>query len=65
MSKNPFQYTLTSGHQVESTDAQSRIERVKTFDILQCSCALEVPGLQKTVAAAIRRRMKQLERGAA
>lgn len=37
-----------------------RLARVRTFDRAQCEAALALPELQKTVAAAVRRRLKFL-----
>jgi hypothetical protein len=58
--ENPFG-SFKYGHYSEWFDAQSRLDRVKEFNLPQLAAALEVPGLQKTVRTAIERRMKRLQ----
>lgn len=58
-------YETSSGPiQTYVCDAQGRIDAVRRMDNTdQLAAALHVPGLQKSVEAAIVRRIKQLERG--
>ncbi|MCC7484578.1 MAG: hypothetical protein IT529_06270 [Burkholderiales bacterium] len=56
MSRDPF----LGKHGYGAVDAASRIERVRSFTRAQCQAALTVPGLQKTVCAAIERRLREL-----
>jgi hypothetical protein len=62
MSDNPF-ITRTPGHNGGPTyyyDADSRLARVKEFNLTQLNQALMVEGLQKSVKTAIERRIRKL-----
>lgn len=59
---NPFKAALHGDYQTYYVDAFDRIRVVKEFNLKQCLAALEVEGLQKSVEAAVRRRMRQLEK---
>ncbi len=56
--KNPFIRPNGRG----SVDTQSRLYDMRRFTLDQCWAALGVPGLQKTVEQAVRRRIRKLER---
>lgn len=59
MKRSPFQCGEYGG---EWVDAESRLDRVKTFDVGECRAALKLAtGLQKTVRLAIERRLRRLE----
>jgi uncharacterized Zn finger protein len=62
---NPFRYYQVEGRWYYQVSAEDRIRACASFTAAQCTCALELPGLQKTVAAALRRRLRQLQKGAA
>lgn len=63
--KNPFETgRVYGGHVIQHLGAVDRIERVKRFDADQCRAALTLPDLQKTVLAAIERRLRALEKAA-
>lgn len=66
---NPFARGVTPrGEQLYTISAEDRIFAVRSFDAAQCNAALEVDGLQKTVLAAVQRRLRQIrkqERGGA
>lgn len=64
MSKHPFYAATYNGRDTYDMTAEGRISRVFRFDLGQCRAALELPGLQKTVIAAIERRIRKLEREA-
>ncbi len=53
---NPF----ATSDGMEYVDATSRLERVKEFSAEECLAALELTGLQKTVRAAVERRLRKL-----
>ena len=57
-------YQTSSGPiQTYACDAENRLDAVNRMtDRAQLDAALAVPGLQKTVQAAIRRRIKQLDK---
>lgn len=62
-SKNPFVTGSINGQSFGHTSAADRLQAVKSFSVRQCIDAIEnVPGLQKTVRAAIRRRMEMNRR---
>lgn len=46
---------------VGAVDAESRIRMVQTFSIEQCNQALHIPGIQKSVALAIVRRVRKIK----
>jgi len=62
--KNPFITGHHNGHDLQTFDVEGRLASVKRFDACQCYAALEIEGLQKAVAVAVKRRLKQLERKA-
>lgn len=62
---NPFKAGRYSGTQLYPLSAEDRIHVVKDFDRAACNAALLVPGLQKTVAAAVKRRLRYLDKVAA
>ena len=61
--KNPFSTGTWMGHEMEAVDTDSRIRMVRNFNKDQCQRALLVTGVQKTVADAIHRRLRKLQRG--
>lgn len=61
MSDNPFLGAIPGRPHVGAVDAESRIHMVKSFSIEQCNRALHVKGIQKTVAVAIVRRVRQIK----
>lgn len=48
------------GANTQYVDAESRIRAVQNFSLEQCDQAIRLPGLQKTVAQAIHRRIRKL-----
>lgn len=63
--ENPFMAQRYGTVQTYTSNAEDRIARVKTFDRKQCLAALALPDLQKTVAHAIERRLRQIGRESA
>jgi len=61
--RSPFYAGTYGGHECEDIDAQSRIYRVARFDAATCRRALRMRHLQKSVRAAIERRLKKLAKG--
>lgn len=60
---NPFATTRTlRGHQCQAVDAESRIDMARRFDAEQCHAALKRRDIQKTVRAAVYRRLRRLEK---
>ncbi|MEW6490185.1 MAG: hypothetical protein AB1578_20045 [Thermodesulfobacteriota bacterium] len=63
--ENPFRYETDYGYGhrewVEAIDSKDRVAAVARFSREQCVAALEVPGLQKRVAQALRGRLRRLE----
>lgn len=59
--RSPFYAGTYAGSDFEDVDASSRISRAAQFDRKTCKRALRVPRLQKTVRAAIERRIRQLD----
>lgn len=57
---NPFHAGTYDGVTTYYTDAESRIDRVRMFTREQCEAALKTEGLQKTVQAAVCRRLRQI-----
>lgn len=55
---NPFAHRNGS----QAIDVESRKAMVRRFTREQCPAALEIEGLQITVEAAIRRRLRELEK---
>ena len=65
MSKDhPFYSGTYNGHDCYCMTVDDRINRVAAFDLPACRAALALPSLQRTVKAAIERRMRKLERQA-
>lgn len=58
---NPFFSGRHNGHPVGAISAQDRIDMVRHFNRERCLQALTVGGLQKSVATAINRRLRQLK----
>ena len=59
---NPFKAGEHDGVQVYYGTADDRIFAVGRFDRIQCEAALRLPDLQKTVAAAVQRRLHHLDK---
>lgn len=60
---DPFKaFVLADGKQLYHTDAQDRARMVKSFTEAQCHAAQRVDGLQKTVANAVERRLRQIHK---
>ncbi|WP_418647240.1 hypothetical protein ACNQFN_18770 [Thauera butanivorans] len=57
---NPFRYRLYDGIEVETTGADDRIRKVRSFSVDQCYAALGVRDLQKTVENAIHARLRKM-----
>lgn len=59
---NPFEtgQVTPRGIRLQYSSADERIARVREFTADQCRAALALPDLQKTVRAAIERRLKKL-----
>ena len=62
MTSNPFAAGIHAGVQTYHCVAEDRIRAASRFDKAQCEAALQLPHLQKTVAAAVQRRMRYLDR---
>jgi|GEM_PF-1135831 len=61
---NPFYAGSFTGSSCFTLNADDRIRLIKTFNVHQLRAAQRVRGLQKTVCAAIERRLRALEREA-
>lgn len=61
---NPFRSIVVDGKQLYTVAADDRVRMVITFTAEQCQAALQVDGLQKTVSAAVGRRLRQLDKQA-
>lgn len=59
---NPFDYRLHDGTPVSAVTADDRVSRVARMGAVDCQRVLELPGVQKTVVAAARRRLREIER---
>ena len=59
---NPFKAGVHSGVQTYHCVAEDRIRAAAWFDRAQCEAALKLPGLQKTVAAAVQRRLHHFDK---
>ena len=59
---NPFKAGVHGGTQTYYGVAEDRIRAVAWFDRAQCEAALKLPGLQKTVAAAVQRRLRYVDK---
>jgi len=62
MTDNPFKAGVYGGVQTYHVTADDRLRVVGSFDRPQCDAALLVQGLQKTVAGAVHRRIRHLNR---
>lgn len=58
---NPFKAGVHNGVQTYHCVAEDRIRMVAWFDRAKCEAALQLPGLQKTVADAVRRRLRYFD----
>lgn len=65
MNKNPFYAATYNGRDCYHISAADRLLSVQRFTLVQCQAALELPGLQKSVIAALERRIRKLEKEAA
>lgn len=61
-SLNPFSTGSFDGVEYSYTCAEDRIRAAKRFDLTECEAALKMPNLQKTVIAALRRRLQHLRK---
>lgn len=59
---NPFKAGIHAGTQTYYGTVEDRVNAVARFDCPQCDAALKLPGLQKTVEVAVRRRLRYLTR---
>ena len=59
--KNPFFASRYFGHDSFYVDAESRLDKVKSFTAAECRAALKLTDLQKAVRLAIERRLKRLK----
>ncbi|GKT19760.1 hypothetical protein AVHY2522_23665 [Acidovorax sp. SUPP2522] len=62
MTNNPFKAGAYDGVPTYHVTADDRLRLVGSFERAQCDAALLVPGLQKTVASAVHRRIRHLDR---
>ena len=62
MDNNPFKAGVHNGVQTYHCVAEDRMRAATWFDRAQCEEALKLPGLQKTVAAFIQRRLRHFDR---
>lgn len=62
MNTNPFKAAIYDGTQLYHQTAEDRICAAASFDRAQCEAALQLPNLQKTVATAVQRRLRYLEK---
>lgn len=60
---NPFLTNIRNlkGERCAALDAGERLRMVHEFDAAQCRAALKIEELQKTVRAAVERRLRKLE----
>lgn len=59
---NPFKAGVHNGVQTYHCVAEDRIRVAAWFDRAQCDAALKLPGLQKTVAAVVQRRLRYFDK---
>ena len=59
---NPFKAAVYAGTQTYHTVAEDRMRVASRFTREECEAALQLPGLQKTVAEAVRRRVRHLDK---
>lgn len=64
-SNNPFKAMLHEGQQLYHVSAEDRTHAARLFNRDECNAALLLPDLQKTVVAAVKRRISYLEKIAA
>ena len=62
---NPFKAGVYNGVQMYHQSADDRTRAVASFDRAECDAALQLPNLQKTVVAAVQRRLRYFEKVAA
>lgn len=60
--KNPFMEYRAGLGETEDPTVEGRLARVPTLSLDACQAALDMPHLQATVRAAVKRRMNQLIR---
>lgn len=60
MRTNPFSSGVYDGIETQIVTAEDRLRMVPGFNRAKCEAALKVDGLQKTVFAALQRRLRQL-----
>ena len=65
MTANPFKAARYGDTQCYHQTAEDRIRAVLDFDRAACTAALLLPDLQKTVATAVQRRLRYLDKVAA
>jgi hypothetical protein len=58
--ENVFAVQISGVPRAQAVDAESRIRMVQGFTLEQCNSAFHVPRLQKTVAVALLRRVREL-----
>lgn len=58
---NPFKAAVYAGIQTYHTVAEDRMRVASRFSREECAAALQLPGLQKTVAAVVQRRLRHLD----
>lgn len=59
---NPFKAAVHNGVQTYYGTADDRVRSIERFDRAQCEAALKLPGLQKTVEQAARRRLRYFDK---
>lgn len=59
---NPFKASVHNGTQLYHLTAEDRVHAVAWFDRAQCEAALKLPGLQKSVEAAVQRRLRHFDK---
>ena len=62
---NPFKAAVYNGVQMYHQTAEDRVRAVTDFSRSDCEAALQVPHLQKTVVAAVQRRLRYFGKVAA
>lgn len=62
MDANPFKASVQGRMQTYYCTTDDRTRAVSWFDRAQCEAALKLPDLQKTVAAALQRRLRYFDR---
>lgn len=59
---NPFKAAIYNGQQLYHLSAEDRARAVTWFDRAQCDAALKLQGLQKSVEAAVKRRLRHFDK---